>query len=113
MTSPPTRSRVSSPRRASCSRARGRRRWRAGSTGWCGACWPWRGTARPDRRRRAPNRDATPALLIQTAVPLDLLEDAAVLDLPGRGALLQVLDAAADLLVELLVDLHVLLEYVD
>src|SRR5215471_15335956 len=99
--------------------ARSRSAWRS----WCARWSGWRAIDRRGRSRRQPRRAphrrrSAPfsecrywaSLLIQAAVALDLVEDLAVLDLPGRGPLLQVLDAPADLLVELLVNLHVLLE---
>ncbi len=60
---------------------------------------PWKGAALPGSY-----------LFIQAAVLLDLVERLLVLDLPGRRPFLQVLDTTANLGIDLVVDLHVLLE---
>src|SRR4029077_6610488 len=80
--------------------------WRGPWIVWFAAWWAGPGTG---RRRRRPSRCRS-RLLVEAAVPLDLIQNLAVLDLPGGGPFLEVLDPAADLFVQLLVDLHVLLE---
>src|SRR5687768_15967056 len=77
--------------------------WRSAWTSWCGPCCSWRAAADP--------RPAGPGLL-QAPVPAELVEGLLVLDLPGRRPLLEVLDPAAHLGVQLVVDHHVTLEHV-
>jgi enhancing lycopene biosynthesis protein 2 len=65
------------------------------------ACWfVVRQTVKPRSR----------LLLIQSAVLLNLVERLLVFDFPGGGSFFEILDAAANLGVDLVVDVHVLLE---
>src|SRR3954470_19442472 len=82
--------------------------WRGGSTRWCARCWGWpraAGRARLSRRATRP-----PGRLLEAPVPFDLIDRLVVLDLPGGGPLLEVLDPLADLGVDLFLDHHVALE---
>src|SRR4051794_2592045 len=103
-----------SPRPSTSSRAPSSRAPASGSSSRSAAVRPYPTAlvSSPNRRRRRPQASIPfgDRLGIQAPVPFDLIQDLAVLDLPGGRALLEVLDAAADFLVELVVDLHVLLE---
>src|SRR5262245_66394957 len=74
-------------------------------------CVPLTITPSPQDRVRAasPQNAATTreSSLLDAVLVLDLLEDLGVLDVPGLGALFEVLDPVANLLVDRLVELHV------
>src|SRR5205814_264640 len=101
-----TRSPGSSPRPLTCMTMPACPTWRWGSTRWCARCWGWPRTAgrgRPSPKRRTRR-------LLEAPVPFDLIDRLVVLDLPGGGPLLEVLDPLADLGVDLFLDHHVALE---